>query len=69
VNPLAILKEAVAYTFFSMHLAASQDGKQWPLKGLIPRLLVALMWPVGFVRYHHSNWMSRHGGGGRGQTA
>ncbi|MDD5631285.1 MAG: glycosyltransferase family A protein [Methylococcales bacterium] len=61
VNPLAILKEAVAYTFFSMHLAASQDGKQWPLKGLIPRLLVALMWPAGFVRYHISKWMSRHG--------
>jgi glycosyltransferase involved in cell wall biosynthesis len=61
VNPMAILKEAVAYTCFGMHLAASQDGKQWPLKGLIPRLLVALMWPAGFVRYHLSNWTSRHG--------
>lgn len=61
VNPLAILKEAVAYTCFGMHLAASQDAKKWLLKGLIPRLLVALVWPAGFIRYHLSNWTSRHG--------
>jgi len=61
VNPLAILKEAIAYTCFSMHLASSQDGKRWPLKGVVPRLLVALMWPLGFVRYHLDNRMSGRG--------
>lgn len=61
INPLAILKEAFAYTYFSMHLASSQGGKRWPLKGVIPRLLVALMWPVGFVRYHLDNRRSGHG--------
>jgi glycosyltransferase involved in cell wall biosynthesis len=61
VNPLAILKEAVAYTYFSMHLASSQGGKRWPLQGVVPRLLVALMWPVGFVQYHLDNRRSGRG--------
>jgi glycosyltransferase involved in cell wall biosynthesis len=50
-NPKAILKEAIAYTYFGKYLAASQSGKRWPLRGLVPRLLVALMWPMGILRY------------------
>lgn len=50
-NPKAILKEAIAYTYFGKHLAASQLGKCWSLRGFVPRMLVALMWPVGMLRY------------------
>lgn len=50
-NPLAILKQAALYTRFGLHLAARKKDGRWPLKGLAPRLLAALMWPVGFARY------------------
>ncbi len=50
-NLKALFKEAIAYTYFGKYLAASQHGKHYPLRGFVPRLLVALMWPVGMLRY------------------
>lgn len=50
-NPKWFLKMAANYTRFHMHLQKSQPGKRWPLVGLIPRLLMMLMWPVGVMRY------------------
>lgn len=61
VNPLAILKQAALYTYFSLHLAARQKGKRWPLQGLVPRLLVAMMWPIGFALYRRDIHRPRHG--------
>lgn len=50
-NPKWFLKMAANYTRFHMHLQKSQPGKRWPLRGLVPRLLMMLMWPVGVMRY------------------
>jgi glycosyltransferase involved in cell wall biosynthesis len=50
-NPKWFLKIAANYTRFHLHLTKSQSGKRWPLRGSVPRLLVALMRPVGVLRY------------------
>lgn len=50
-RPQWFLKMAANYTRFHSHLQKTQPGKRYPLRGLVPRLLVALMWPVGMFRY------------------
>ncbi len=50
-DPKDILKTAANYTRFHKHLQDSQPGKRWPLHGIVPHLLVALMWPVGCACY------------------
>jgi len=50
-NPKWFLKMAANYTRFHLHLQKVQGGKHWPLQGFIPRILVALLWPVGVLRY------------------
>jgi len=51
LDPVWMLKVAANYTRFHRHLHRTQRHKQWPLKEIVPRLLVALMWPVGVGRY------------------
>lgn len=50
-RPGWFFKMAANYTRFSLHLRKTQPGKQWSLSGLVPRLLVALMWPVGVLSH------------------
>ena len=50
-SPKWFLKMAANYSRFHRHLQKTQPGKHYPLRGLVPRLLVALMWPVGMLRY------------------
>lgn len=50
-DPKEFLKIAANYTRFHMHLQKRHCEKCWPLRGLVPRLLVFLMWPVGALRY------------------
>lgn len=50
-NPKWFLKMAANYTRSHLHLKKDQPGKHWPLRGFVPRLLVALMWPAGALRY------------------
>lgn len=50
-DPKWFLKMAANYTRFHLHLGNVQPGKRWPLHGFVPRLLVALLWPVGLLRY------------------
>lgn len=50
-KPLWFLYVAANYTRFHLHLNEQQPGKYWPLNGVIPHLLMVLMWPVGVLRY------------------
>lgn len=50
-DPKWFLKMAANYTRFHIHLKKSQPGKYFPLQGFVPRLLAALMYPVGILRY------------------
>jgi glycosyltransferase involved in cell wall biosynthesis len=50
-SPIWFLKMAANFTRFQMHLRRGQPGKRWQLNGVIPRLLVTFMWPVGCARY------------------
>ena len=50
-DPVQILKAAANYTRFHRHLHHTEPSKQWPLKTLVPLLLVALMWPLGMGKY------------------
>lgn len=50
-RPKWFLQMASNYTRFHLHLRNAQPGKRWPLSGFIPHLLVALMWPVGVLRF------------------
>ncbi|TCT23115.1 glycosyltransferase family 2 protein [Thiobaca trueperi] len=50
-NGKAILKEAFAYTYFGQYLSDAQPGKKWPLRGIVPRFMVAVMWPLAILRY------------------
>ena len=54
-NPLWFLKTAANYSRFHLHLSKTQPGKRWPLKGIAPRLLVAMMWPIGTLLF----WLDR----------
>jgi hypothetical protein len=49
--PVQILKMAGNYTRFHRHLHHTEPSKQWPLKTLVPLLLVFLMWPLGMGQY------------------
>lgn len=60
-NPKWFLKMAANYTRFHLHLQKSQPGKHWDLRGFVPRLLVALMWPVGMLRYWLDVRKAAHG--------
>ena len=50
-NPWWILKMAANYTRFHLHLKKSQSGKCFALKGIAPRFLMTIMWPIGTLRY------------------
>ncbi len=50
-NPFWFLKAAANYSRFYLHLYKTQPGKRWPLKGIAPRLLVAMMCPIGALRF------------------
>jgi len=51
-NPREFLAAAARYTRFGMHLGQRGEAGSLPrLKGLAPRLLVAMMWPVGTALY------------------
>ncbi len=54
-NPLWFLKAAANYSRFHLHLHKTQPGKRWPLERVGPRLLVAVMWPIGALRF----WVDR----------
>lgn len=49
--PTWFLKMAANYTRFHLHLQKGQIDKHWPLRGIVPHLLVFFMWPVGVLRY------------------
>lgn len=50
-DPLWFLRTAVNHTRFRLHLRAAGMGGRRPLRGLVPRLLAAGMWPIGLARY------------------
>ncbi len=50
-NPKWFLKMAANYTRFHIHLQKTKPGKHWPLRGFVPCLLVALMYPFGRLLY------------------
>lgn len=50
-RPTWFLKMAANYVRFHLHLSNTAPDKHWRLRGLVPRVLVTLMWPAGVVRY------------------
>jgi len=59
-DPIEILKRAAGYTRFSLHLAAEQPGKRWPLKHFSGRMLAAAMWPIGMALFAIDRFRLRH---------
>jgi glycosyltransferase involved in cell wall biosynthesis len=55
-NPFWFLKTAANYSRFHLHLHKTEPGKRWPLKGIAPRLLVAMMCPIGALRFWLDRW-------------
>ena len=60
-NPAWFLKMAANYTRFHLWLQKGQPEKRWWIRGLIPRLLVMIMWPVGLMFYWLDKRKAAHG--------
>lgn len=50
-NPKWFFKTAANYTRFHWYLKKNQQGKNWPLRGVVPFALMIIMWPVGTIKY------------------
>lgn len=46
-------------TRFHLHMRSSRVGRRWRLRGWIPRLIVAISWPIGVARYYAARWSAR----------
>jgi hypothetical protein len=50
-NPQWFLKMAANYTRFHFLLQKRQPHKSYPIRGMLPSLLVIMMWPLGYLLY------------------
>lgn len=50
-DPVAIFKEAIAYTYFHKFLRHRYTVRRWPLQGFVPKLLVSLTYPIAQLCY------------------
>lgn len=57
--PVWFVKMGANYTRFHLHMRSSRVGRRWRLRGWIPRLIVAISWPIGVARYYADRWSAR----------
>jgi glycosyltransferase involved in cell wall biosynthesis len=60
--PQWFLRMGANYTRFHLHMRRGRPGRRWPLKGLVPRGIMAASWPLGLGLYLLDRWRLPRGG-------